>query len=121
MTQEKQITPTQYVVAESSIVTASASGVVNLGSKVLARIGPDHDQAEVQAMLHRANTQPELLESLKHAVAIIRKYVPEDALGTNSQGGGDGFNDQSWPLLDEYLHHMDAAITNATASPMRTA
>lgn len=52
----------------------------------------------------------DLLESLQHATAIIRKHVPDDALGMNSAGGGDGWNDQSWPLLDEYLHYMDEAI-----------
>lgn len=59
---------------------------------------------------------PDLLESLQHAVQIIRKYVPADALGINSQGGGDGYNDQSWPVLDEYLHYMDAAIAKATGA-----
>jgi hypothetical protein len=66
---------------------------------------------EADAQLMAAS--PDLLEALKHAVAIIRKYVPADALGMNSQGGGDGWNDQSWPVLDEYLHYMDAAISKA--------
>lgn len=57
----------------------------------------------------------ELKESLEHAISIIEKHVPRDALGTNSQGAGDGWNDQSWPILDEYLHYMRAALAGGTA------
>lgn len=54
--------------------------------------------------------ESELVEALRHAVAIIKKYVPIDALGRNSEGGGDGWNDRSWPILEEYLHYMDEAL-----------
>lgn len=56
-----------------------------------------------------------LREALTIAVAIIRKYVPSDALGTNSDGGGDGWNDRSWPILDEHLHYMDEALKMGAA------
>lgn len=62
---------------------------------------------------HLIAAAPDLYESLKHAVAIIKQHVPEDALGFNSEGGGDGYNDRSWPLLDEYLHYMNAALARA--------
>lgn len=70
--------------------------------------------ADLQADVARLRAvNDELVRALTDAVAIIRKYVPADALGTNSQGGGDGWNDQSWPILDEYLHYMDAALAKA--------
>ena len=50
----------------------------------------------------------ELLESLQHAVAIIDKHVPQDALGFN---GDDARPD--WPILDEYMHYMNDAISRA--------
>lgn len=65
-----------------------------------------HDDARAAL----AADEGELVEALRHAVAIIRQYVPVDALGTNGQGGGDGWNDQSWPILEEYLSYMDAAL-----------
>ena len=71
--------------------------------------------AELTALRAVVEAAPALAEALKHAVAIIRQYVPADALGTNSQGGGDGWNDQSWPILDEHLHYMDQALTNYAA------
>ena len=43
--------------------------------------------------------------ALGHAIAIIEKHVEKDALGM----GGDPETGM-WPLLDEYLHHMRAAI-----------
>ena len=72
-------------------------------------------EAERDALRAVVEAAPALAEALKHAVAIIRQYVPADALGTNSQGGGDGWNDQSWPILDEHLHYMDQALTNYAA------
>lgn len=57
---------------------------------------------------------PDLYVSLKHAVEIIEKHVPRDALGTNAQGDPSvphGY--EEWPLLDEYLHHMRAALSKA--------
>ena len=59
------------------------------------------------------DTQRALVEALQSAIAIIRKYVPVDALGFNSDGGGDGWNDRSWPILDEHLHYMEAALARA--------
>jgi len=49
--------------------------------------GETEDEATANATLIAA--APALYEALKHAVAIIRKYVPEDALGMNQDGGGD--------------------------------
>lgn len=55
-----------------------------------------------------------LLVSLKHAVEIIEKHVPRDALGINARGDpGVPGGYEEWPLLDEYLHHMKAAIAEA--------
>lgn len=63
-----------------------------------------------------ADAARELGEALKDATAIIRKFVPSDALGINSEGGGDGWNDRSWPILDEHLHYMDEAVAKAEAA-----
>lgn len=49
-----------------------------------------------------------LVEALRHAIGIIEAHVARDALGM----GGDR-RDGQWPLLDEYLHHMKAAIAKA--------
>jgi hypothetical protein len=49
------------------IVTCNQDFSVPLNSRVLATV--DGDQAETQEMLHRANTQPELLEALEAMVA----------------------------------------------------
>ena len=68
-------------------------------------------QAEANARLIAA--APDLLEALTDAVAIIEKYVPQDALGVNSEGE-DGPAGQSWPILDEYVSHFKSAIEKAT-------
>ena len=57
----------------------------------------------------------EMVAHLRRAVEIIREHVPFDALGMNSQGGGDGWNDQSWLILDEYLHYADEFIAKHAA------
>lgn len=67
------------------------------------------EMTEEDAMLLAA--APDLYEGLKHAIAIIDKYVPVEALGMN--GFGDGVHEQSWPLLDEYTHHMRAALAKS--------
>lgn len=60
----------------------------------------------------------DLYVSLKHAVEIIEKHVPRDALGTNAQGDPSVPNGyEEWPLLDEYLHHMRVALSKAEGQP----
>ena len=94
----------------------SPDGSIICGVHKQGRFTGEHDPEETIANARLIAAAPDLLENLRHAVAIIRKYVPADALGMNSQGGGDGWNDHSWPILDEYLHGMDAAIAKATGS-----
>lgn len=60
-------------------------------------------------------TQRELVDHYAAAIEFIRKHVPQDALGYNSEGGGDGWNDRSWPLLDEWLHYAEDALAKARA------
>ena len=52
-----------------------------------------------------------LREALGHAIKIIEDHVPIDALGTNSDGAEH--LQRHWPLLEEYLHHMRAALKDA--------
>lgn len=61
-----------------------------------------------ERIIAAASVADDLLEGLQHAVAIIKAHVDRDALGM----GGDP-RDGQWPLLDEYLHHMRAAIAKA--------
>jgi hypothetical protein len=58
---------------------------------------------------------PDLLVSLQHAVEIIEKYVPVDALGMNYEGDPQ-VAVHSWPLREEYLHYMREAIAKALPS-----
>lgn len=54
----------------------------------------------------------DLFAALQRAVMIIKDHVPIDALGTSSQGDRDvGF--RSWPVLEEYLYYMEAALARA--------
>lgn len=57
---------------------------------------------------HLIAAAPELLEALQHAVGVIEAHVPKDALGMEGNP-----QDGMWPLLEEYLHHMKAAIAKA--------
>ena len=49
-----------------------------------------------------------LYEALDHAVSVIRRHVPMDALGMAGEPG------EGWPLLEEYLSYMDAALLSAS-------
>lgn len=95
--------------------------LVGTGSAPLERVYKQlmDDQEAVEKLLTAAPTQSDveraLVEALTNAVAIIRKYVPNDALGVNTEGGGDGWNDRSWAILDEHLHYMDEALALAQA------
>lgn len=67
--------------------------------------------------LHAEAVEPafrELVEALTSARKIIADHVPADALGIGTEGGGDGFNDRSWPILDEYLHYMSQTLSKYT-------
>lgn len=49
-----------------------------------------------------------LRASLKHAIAIIEKHVPVDALGIDTAGDLlESHLNWSWPVLDEHLHYMN--------------
>lgn len=54
-----------YCVAMGMISTCNADFSIPLNARVIATV--DGDQAECQEMLHRANTQPDLLEALEAA------------------------------------------------------
>jgi hypothetical protein len=63
-----------------------------------------------------------LSKSLGHAIEIIDKHVANDALGMNWSGGGDGWNTESWPIKDEFLHYMrDDLAKHAALAATRTA
>lgn len=75
------------------------------------------DRGDRHANGHLIAAAPDLLISLQHAVNIIERHVPRDALGMNAQGDPDVPGGvQQWPLLDEYLHSMRAALAKASGS-----
>lgn len=78
------------------------------------KIDADLGEEEITRIVRMQAAASDLYVSLKRAVEIIKTHVPKDALGTNAQGDPDvpgGY--QEWPLLDEYLHHMSAALAKA--------
>jgi hypothetical protein len=100
---------------EGEICWEITSGEFGPGHKSICWVRPVRADGAVDEEQH-ANAlliaaSPDLYTGLKHAVAIIRQFVPEDALGFNS--AGDGHAMQSWPLLAEHLHYMDQAIAKA--------
>lgn len=74
----------------------------------LAEEAIDTMQRAKAEIVRLRGTNEELVEALRHAVAIIEMHVDRDALGA----GGDPRTGQ-WPLLDEYLHHMRTVIAKA--------
>lgn len=62
----------------------------------------------VADLRHDRRVRGYLWEALRHAVEIIEQFVPVDALGYESDKV-DG-ESQPWPLRDEYLHNMRAAL-----------
>lgn len=78
----------------------------------IANCDPD-TIASLIARLEAAEANVDQLRiNLEHAVKIIEKHVPIDALG---EGGGicpePGMPDQTRPLLEEYLHYMREALS----------
>lgn len=57
---------------------------------------------------------PDLLEALQNSVVIINRHVPESALGYRSISAGDPNCAQAWPIKDDYVRTMIAAIAKAT-------
>ena len=89
----------------------SEVGVTKKDASHIANCDPD-TIASLIARLEAAEADVDQLRvSLEHAVEIIEKHVPIDALG---EGGGicpePGMPDQTWPLLEEYLHNMRRAL-----------
>lgn len=72
-------------------------------------------QAETARIMAAA---PDLYIALANAIGVIESHVAEGALGYNSEGDGQvPGGTRSWPLRDEYLHYMRAAIAKADGPP----
>jgi hypothetical protein len=65
--------------------------------------------ANAEFIVRAVNSHQALVEALRHAINIIDLHVGRDALGIV------GDDDSSYPLLDEYLHTMRAALQHAEA------
>lgn len=81
--------------------------------------GPDR-AANARLIVRAVNAHEALVEALDHAVNIIREHVPEDALGIDGEGNFEepgGHLTRCWPVLDEHLHYMDAALALAKGDP----
>ncbi len=62
------------------------------------------------------NAHEALVKALENAVKIIHEHVPVDALGIDGEGDFEepgGHLTRCWPVLDEHLHYMDAALALA--------
>lgn len=82
--------------------------------------GPVADALPTKTInMRRANANlmsaaPDLFEALIQAVKIIREHVPTEALGSDMSGDlSEPHLTYSWPILEEHLHYMDAAINKA--------
>lgn len=111
-------------------VTARFDGKRQCIAEAFGRITEKDTQNATALAAHIANCDPDTIASLiarleaaeanvdqlrinlEHAVKIIEKHVPIDALG---EGGGicpePGMPDQTRPLLEEYLHYMREALS----------
>lgn len=93
----------------SGPVSSNANACMLAAAAEIERLRAQRD-ALVKAAEHAST-------SLQHAIAIIEKHVPRDALGTNGHGDPavpGGF--ESWPLLDEYLHYMRESVSALAAA-----
>ncbi len=97
---------------ENSFATGHGDTIFDLLSELKFQLEEQKARAhEMREALEHTRT------SLGHAVDIIEHHVDRDALGMNSDGDGDvpgGL--RSWPLLDEYLHHMAESMAKSEAA-----
>lgn len=79
------------------VVTYDDNSSTNMGEKNIAAF---------------KDAQDALAHALRHAIEIIERFVPQDALGYD----GDKVDGESepWPVRDEYLHGFRSALLLAS-------
>ena len=75
--------------------------------------GGENSNQDAETTATAAYAAPALVKALEDAVKIIHEHVPVDALGIDGEGDfsePSGHLTRCWPILDEHLHYMDAAL-----------
>ena len=100
-------TPLPWTIFKAGIGEENGDGIASLW-----REGEERE-ANAALIVRAVNAHEDLVKALDHAVNIIREHVLQDALGIDGEGNFEepgGHLTRCWPVLDEHLHYMDAAL-----------
>lgn len=85
--------------------------MIDLAARAILREDDDTPEIQAAAVIDALGVEG-MHAHLAHAVEIIREHIPEEALGINWFGAED--RTSAWPIRDEYLAEMEAALARAT-------